>query len=89
MVKSGIGKGATIGFTLAILALLVSGWLSYSNIRRIDRNDAMVVHTHEVLDELRDTFLGWPKRNPLSAAISLREIKAISSPKKRRRAARG
>ena len=51
-----VGKGATIGFVLAILALFVSGGLSYHNIRRIARNEGMVVHTHEVLDELRDTL---------------------------------
>ncbi|MGI8955595.1 MAG: sensor histidine kinase [Chthoniobacterales bacterium] len=52
----GAGKGATIGFALAILALLVSGGLGYHNIRRIARNEGMVVQTHEVLDELRDTL---------------------------------
>lgn len=52
----GIGKGPTIGFALAILVLLVSGGLSYHNLRRIARNEGLVIHTHEVLDELRDTL---------------------------------
>jgi signal transduction histidine kinase len=56
MINWGIGKGPTIGFALAILALLVSGGLSYHNLRRIARNEGLVIHTHEVLDELRDTL---------------------------------
>ncbi len=52
--KGSVGVSATIGFVLAAVALIVSGWLSYENIRRIARNDALVIHTHEVLDELRD-----------------------------------
>jgi signal transduction histidine kinase len=51
-----VGKGARIGFALAVLALLVSGWLSYDNLGRIRRNDGRVIHTHEVLDEIRDTL---------------------------------
>ncbi|MGI8432075.1 MAG: sensor histidine kinase [Chthoniobacterales bacterium] len=49
-----VGRAAWIGFTLAVIALLGSGWLSYRNIQRISRNDALVVRTHEVLDEIRD-----------------------------------
>ncbi len=49
-----VGFRASVGFALAVLALALSGWLSYENIRRIARNDALVVHTHEVLDEMRD-----------------------------------
>ncbi|MEO8439662.1 MAG: CHASE3 domain-containing protein [Spartobacteria bacterium] len=59
-----IGRGATLGFLLAIVALLISGSLSFYNIRRIARNERLVVHTHEVLDELRDTL------NSLSEAES-------------------
>ncbi|MGI8889245.1 MAG: sensor histidine kinase [Chthoniobacterales bacterium] len=51
-----VGRGAQIGFSLALLALLVSGGLSYYNIRRIARNEGLVVHTHEVLDEMRDAL---------------------------------
>ncbi|MBA3651719.1 MAG: CHASE3 domain-containing protein [Chthoniobacterales bacterium] len=54
--RSSVGKGATLGFLLAIVALLVSGGLSFHNIRRIARNERLVVHTHEVLDELRETL---------------------------------
>ena len=54
--KQSVGTGARIGFGLAILALLVGGWLSYDNLERIRRNDRLVIHTHEVLDELRDTL---------------------------------
>ncbi|CAN5468225.1 hypothetical protein BH20VER3_BH20VER3_17240 [soil metagenome] len=53
---SHVGKGATMGFALALFALLVSGALSYYNIRRIARNEGLVVHMHEVLDEIRDTL---------------------------------
>jgi len=51
-----VGKAARIGFGLAILVLVISGWLSYDNIQRIDRNDGLVIHTHEVLDGIRDTL---------------------------------
>ncbi len=51
-----VGKGARIGFALTAAALLVSGWLSYDNLGRIRRNDGRVIHTHEVLDEIRDTL---------------------------------
>ncbi|MEO6811437.1 MAG: CHASE3 domain-containing protein [Isosphaeraceae bacterium] len=51
-----VGKAATIGFALAVAALLASVWLSYRNVRRIDRNEALVVHSHEVLDTLRRTL---------------------------------
>lgn len=53
MIKS-VSKAASVGFTFAILVLLVSGLLSYLNIRRIARNDALVVHTHNVLDQIHD-----------------------------------
>jgi signal transduction histidine kinase len=82
MVKSGIGKGASIGFTLAILALLVSGWLSYSNIRRIARNDAMVVHTHEVLEELRDTFLALAQAESYQRSYLITGDRSYLDPKK-------
>ncbi len=49
-----IGKGLVIGFAITIAVLLVSGWLSYRNLRRISTNEALVVHTHEVLDEVSD-----------------------------------
>ncbi len=52
--REAVSKWARVGFALAFLALLVSGWLSYDNIRRIGRNDALIIHTHEVLDEIRD-----------------------------------
>lgn len=51
-----VGKGATFGFILAAVVLLASGWFSYRNIRQLARNEALVVHTHEVLDELRDSL---------------------------------
>ncbi len=49
-----IGKGLTIGLAITVAVLLVSGWLSYRNLRRISKNEALVVHTHEVLDEVSD-----------------------------------
>lgn len=52
--KRTVGLGATVGFALAVIALVATGYLSYQNLRRISRNDGLVVHTHEVLDELRD-----------------------------------
>jgi CHASE3 domain sensor protein len=54
--KKTVGPGATFGFALAIVALLVSGWLSYRNLLRISRNEKLVVHTHEVLDGLREVI---------------------------------
>lgn len=52
--KKSVGRGATLGFALAIVVLFASGGLSYENIRRISRNDALVVHTDQVLDGARD-----------------------------------
>lgn len=52
--KRTVGLLASVGFALAVVALLATGWLAYQNIRRISSNDAWVVHTHDVLDELRD-----------------------------------
>jgi signal transduction histidine kinase len=52
--KRAVGKGAAFGFALAIVVLIASGWIASVNIQRISRNDALVVHTHEVLDEIRD-----------------------------------
>lgn len=49
-----VGKGATLGFVLTGAVLFASGWLSYRNIRQLSRNEALVIHTHEVLDSLRD-----------------------------------
>ena len=52
--KRSVGKGAAFGFALAVVVLIASGWVASVNIQRISRNDALVVHTHEVLDEIRD-----------------------------------
>ncbi len=57
--NSSVSKGATLGFILAIAVLLASGWLSYRNIQRISRHEALVVHTHEVLDALHDAWPTW------------------------------
>ena len=35
-----------------MVVLLTSGWLSYRNLQRLSRNERLVVHTHEVLDEI-------------------------------------
>ena len=53
-VRRSIGLGATLSLILAIIVLLITGWVSYLNLQRISRNDGWVVHTHYVLDELRD-----------------------------------
>jgi len=47
------GNGATIGFGLAIVVLIATGMLTYRNVETMARNDRQVVHTHEVLDQLR------------------------------------
>ena len=52
--KKAVGIAASFGFALAVIALLLTGWLSYENLRRISHNGGLVVHTHEVLDEMRD-----------------------------------
>ncbi|MGH7937417.1 MAG: CHASE3 domain-containing protein, partial [Chthoniobacterales bacterium] len=54
--KRSVGKGSAFGFILAVIVLSVSGWIASVNIRRISRNDALVIHTHEVLDGIRDTL---------------------------------
>ncbi|MGI8438476.1 MAG: sensor histidine kinase [Chthoniobacterales bacterium] len=50
------GKGLTIGFVMTVAVLLGSGWLSYTNLRRLSLNEQLVVHTHEVLDEIGGVF---------------------------------
>lgn len=52
--KGSVGKGAALGFALAVVVLIASGWVASINIGRISRNEALVVHTHEVLDQIRD-----------------------------------
>ena len=52
--KGSVGKGAALGFALAVAVLIASGWVASINIGRISRNEGLVVHTHEVLDEIRD-----------------------------------
>ena len=51
-----VGKGLTIGFALTSLVLLASGWISFRNLQRLSTNAALVIHTHEVLDEIRDVL---------------------------------
>lgn len=51
-----VGRGLTIGFAVTIVALLASGWLSFRNLNRLSTNEALVVHTHEVLDQIRDVL---------------------------------
>ncbi|HMJ04782.1 MAG TPA: CHASE3 domain-containing protein [Chthoniobacterales bacterium] len=55
--KWALGKAATAGFGLMIAALLTGGWLSSRNLQRLARNEALVVHTHEVLDQVRDVLM--------------------------------
>lgn len=54
--RHSVSKSALLGFALAIIVLIVSGALATVNLRRITRNDALVVHTHLVLDEIRDVL---------------------------------
>jgi len=48
-----VGRGATVGFVLALCMLVASAALAYRNIESIYENEALVIHTHEVLDSLR------------------------------------
>jgi signal transduction histidine kinase len=52
--KQPVGTFATLFFTLAIIVLIGSGWVASNNIHRISHNDGLVIHTQQVLDELRD-----------------------------------
>ena len=52
----GISKSLLIGLALAIAALVASAMFTYRNIQAIAEKEALVVHTHEVLDELRLLF---------------------------------
>ncbi|MDQ2659464.1 MAG: CHASE3 domain-containing protein, partial [Verrucomicrobiota bacterium] len=54
--KQGIGKLATVGFVLTIAVLVLSGGLAQRNLQRLARNEGLVVHTHEVMDALRETL---------------------------------
>lgn len=49
-------KWSALGFVLIAGVLLGAGWFSYQSIGRIARNEAWVIHTHEVLDVLRDSL---------------------------------
>jgi len=53
--KLPVGKWTTLGFVLAALALVASGWMTYSSRQRISGNEAWVAHTHNVLDALSET----------------------------------
>lgn len=50
------GKGATLGFALAAVMLLLLAALSYRNLQNIVTNESRVVHTHEVLDALQQVL---------------------------------
>ncbi|MEO5753314.1 MAG: CHASE3 domain-containing protein [Chthoniobacterales bacterium] len=67
-----IGNAAKAGFALAIVALLLSGGLSFFNLQRIQHNAGLVVHTHLVMDELRGTLdaLSESESNQRSYLIS-------------------
>jgi signal transduction histidine kinase len=47
---------ARAGFLLTMAVLVVSGWLSYRNVRELSLNEKWVVHTYQVLEALRDTL---------------------------------
>lgn len=68
-----IGNAAKAGFALAIVALLLSGELSFFNLQRIQHNAGLVVHTHLVMDELRGTLdsLSESESNQRSYPMSL------------------
>jgi signal transduction histidine kinase len=51
-----IGRGAQFGFSAAVIALLLSAAVSYRNIRKIAINEALVSHTHQVLDRVQTVF---------------------------------
>ena len=51
------GTTATLGFLLAITALLVTGWLSFRNVQVVAENAARVAHTHAVISSLRNLEL--------------------------------
>jgi signal transduction histidine kinase len=49
-------RGGLLGFGAACVVLVVSGSISYSNLLEIGRNEAMVVHTYEVISALNQTM---------------------------------
>jgi len=53
-----IGRGAQFGFSAAVIALILSAAVSYRNIREIAINEALVSHTHQVLDQVQSAFSG-------------------------------
>lgn len=73
--RHSVSRGAAIGFALAIIVLLITGWIASSNVMRISRNDLLVIHTHEVLDEIRDVLAS------LAAAESSQRSYLISGDK--------
>ena len=46
------GKGVVLGFALAAIVLVVACIVMSANLSQIDRNSALVIHTHGVMDEL-------------------------------------
>jgi signal transduction histidine kinase len=51
-----IGRGAQVGFGVAIIALVISAAVSYRNVREIEVNEALVTHTHQVLERVLTIF---------------------------------
>jgi diguanylate cyclase (GGDEF)-like protein/PAS domain S-box-containing protein len=51
-----VEKKIAVGFALVLAILLVVGFVSYRNTRKLIRDGNLVAHSHEVLDELDSTL---------------------------------
>ncbi len=51
-----VEKKIAVGFGLVLAILLVVGFVSYRNTRKLIRDSNLVAHSHEVLDELEGTL---------------------------------
>ena len=51
-----VEKKIAVGFGLLLAILLVVGFVSYRNTRKLIRDSNLVAHSHEVLDELEGTL---------------------------------
>src|SRR5215217_7039971 len=51
-----VEKKIAVGFALVLAILLVVGFVSYRNTRKLIRDSNLVAHSHEVLDELDGTL---------------------------------
>jgi signal transduction histidine kinase len=51
-----IGRGAQLAFGVAVITLVICAAVSYRNVREIEANEALVAHSHRVLERVEAVF---------------------------------